>query len=583
MTDDSQDIAQALVAALADEGLPVDEGGFTLDKDAALAKLRGYQLADPHAYLLLLVEAAWIAGHGSEREQRITIECRSDTIVRFPGPSLDAARLEDLFSNVFASGRGLDGEPRRRARVLELLGLAANNALALKPEAIFITASDARGEGLRLSVSPEAELTLERIGAIEPGWIEFRFDGHGAGYERGFAERELVSARCRYASFPVFVDGMKVSQRERDLGGLYSRADVMLGDDWIGAAGYRRTPEPPRVEVVNRGVSVELPDPEAKTGFVAIVEADLPMDLSRKQLLEGPELDAIREAIARASATLQPVNYADRPKRSNADQAAIYGLGFIGFFVFLAVLMGVLANRDSSEPITAQRLPPCPTGDVEACERWVASARKRATQTGDHAELGPILAHACLAEARPWCLDAAWYYDYGFVPPDRRSSPPTDADALLERGCGAGIARACELRERPPLAERCAAGEALACYVVGFATLGELANGVDELDRGCELGLAESCYATGVARMLGPDKARDPIVAKIMSSYAERSPEFEAAAANFGAACELGYAPACPFRDWLQAHPDRRPSRGPEFVPLPTSPTPPAGAAPWTP
>jgi hypothetical protein len=39
----------------------IDEGAFTLDPAVALAKLRSHQLSDPHAYVLLLVEAAYLA------------------------------------------------------------------------------------------------------------------------------------------------------------------------------------------------------------------------------------------------------------------------------------------------------------------------------------------------------------------------------------------------------------------------------------------------------------------------------------------------------------------------------------------
>ena len=94
-----EDPAAELVDALAGAGEAVADGHFTLDGEAARAKLRERQLEDPHVYVLLLVEAACLLG-GSEGA--IAFELGSTSVARFAGISLDADALADPFAAVFA-------------------------------------------------------------------------------------------------------------------------------------------------------------------------------------------------------------------------------------------------------------------------------------------------------------------------------------------------------------------------------------------------------------------------------------------------------------------------------------------------
>jgi hypothetical protein len=55
-------VAGSLLAELEAGGQLIDTGSFTIDSQQARAKLREYLLADPHAYVLLLVEAAVLGG-----------------------------------------------------------------------------------------------------------------------------------------------------------------------------------------------------------------------------------------------------------------------------------------------------------------------------------------------------------------------------------------------------------------------------------------------------------------------------------------------------------------------------------------
>jgi hypothetical protein len=352
VTSPGDDVAGALIGALADEGEHVDDGGFTLDRAAALAKLRDYQLKNPHEYLLILVEAAW-AAEASDTTRSAKIECRSDTYVDFRGPTLEPAALLDLFAAVFASTQSLDGEALRRARVLQLIGLAINNALALDIDAVTVDAYDPSGAPVRLHVSPRAALTLvdERPEpALAPGWIRVQVHAQ-AGLARGLTERALLTARCRHASFAIRVDGSLVSKQS--LTHLSGRKRIILDGRKVGEAGYRTPGVPAEILVINRGVEIPLPAPGMPETMHAIVHADLPMDLSRSQLVEGPELEQIRAALRVVRGRLgQPPKQYSQPQSKLSSEAKI-GWAIVIGFALIGALFPMLTQSCAREPAPA--------------------------------------------------------------------------------------------------------------------------------------------------------------------------------------------------------------------------------------
>ena len=54
--------AAELIAGLQSDAEFDSDGGFSLDREKAREKMRQFQLADPHRYVLLLVEAAVLRG-----------------------------------------------------------------------------------------------------------------------------------------------------------------------------------------------------------------------------------------------------------------------------------------------------------------------------------------------------------------------------------------------------------------------------------------------------------------------------------------------------------------------------------------
>ena len=298
MTDD---VAGSLIAALGSEGEYIDDGVFTLDAVKAQAKLREYQLSDPHGYVLLLVEAAWLAtrDRGPDRRARIAISAGATTRVVFDAISLPERGLANLFGVAIGDTSGLDADVTQ-IRVLQLLGLAANSALALEPRALTIEAQDEAGRTLRASVTADG-VELEVVDA-EPSpvrEVQFVFRGSRLALDRMEKEQELVRARCKYSALEIRLDGERVSRGwgadiDPEQG---PNGPVKLAGVEIGAAGYCVGFDEPRAFIVNRGVTVETLRPPGQAGLVAVVEVDLAMDLSRSQLQRGAEYDAIERAI----------------------------------------------------------------------------------------------------------------------------------------------------------------------------------------------------------------------------------------------------------------------------------------------
>ena len=300
----ADDVAGELIAALGSEGEYVDDGVFTLDAAKAQAKLREYQLLDPHGYLLLLVEAAWLAtrDRGPDRRARIAIDTGATTRVVFDAISLPKQGLANLFGVAIGDATGLDGDPTR-TRVLQLLGLAANSALALEPREIWIEAQDEAGRMLRAKVG-EAGVEVE-VRDVDPSPIHevcFELRGHRLGMDRPAKEREVVSARCQHSKLEIRLDDQRVSRGwDADIDPEQGPSGpVTLSGAVIGAAGYCAGFDDPQAFIVNRGVTVETLRPPGPAGLVAVVEVDLPMDLSRSQLQRGREYEAVERAIKAA-------------------------------------------------------------------------------------------------------------------------------------------------------------------------------------------------------------------------------------------------------------------------------------------
>jgi hypothetical protein len=625
----SEDVADALIDALASEGEHVDDGAFTIDAAEAYRKLREHQLADPHAYILLLVEAAWLAGQGRP-DMGVRIELGAITTVEFRGHPLELGSLGELFAAALGGGRQPEADAPatelarlRRAQILKLLGLAANNALALEPDELILDASDGDGNNRRVRIDPNGQLDIEPVQSIAPNMVRFQLRG-GSEWKRPRAENELLVERCRYSSFPIYVGGVRVSLgpgadlEQGRKGSPITTAIEQLGES-IGVAGQTKDRATPTVAwFVNRGVAIRNQIRGEGVGKRAVVEVDLPMDLSHERLVEGPVVDAIRAEI---EAALERVPTRKPPPSAASAKPVGWGtwllFAVLGLFAALVWLEGyekptdkvmnnvwkcdagsieackrVLADPDSAsrDRLTAlertceagdkaackERYPPkidviacyrddddddddddhgaCARAgkaepdplrrdplfrrgcviheDEAACAAMVSSAREASVALGDLDLLRIALTRSCLSISGPDCVEAAWFYRYGFIRPphivdiDELEDPDATEAQLLERGCAAKIAKACELRSAPTLAVACADTDALACYAIANELQPE---SLAAADRACTLGLMDGCWAAGMmhARGLTVDVDRD------------------AALRNFNVACDSGHEPSC--------------------------------------
>lgn len=353
MTVDGPNIADVLAAALAQGGELVDVGGFSLDPDKAREKLRDHQLEDPAAYVLLLVEAAWIAG-GEGARAGIQFELGSTSTAQFFGLGFDPHELADVLGAVFRSKHKLSGEALARARVLQMLGLAINAALALEQNAVVLHHVDDQGRRTSLRFGAKGPPVIEH-GRGESQLLT-RIEVHGKALDRRRPERErrLLGERCRYADFPIEVDGRAINTDHRALLELHGERQhagvaITLGDPPrnVGAATMLARAEPPKLLVLTRGVLSEtLTMPNWHPGFVALVDVDLDKDLSQRRVRRDAAFDQVVDAVRRAHERLpKPTHPSPAETKRGGTETIVIRLVAIAALIAVAVVIG-LAIRD---------------------------------------------------------------------------------------------------------------------------------------------------------------------------------------------------------------------------------------------
>lgn len=306
-------VTAALLDALDDEGELVEAGSsFSIDANRALAKLREFQLVDAHAYVLLLVEAAVLAG-----VETVEIEIDvAQVCVGLGSLSFDRDTLEQLFAAVFVELDGIDPGERRRRRALQKLALACNAALSLEPRAIELECTDGTGKGLRLTLTPgRASGEITELDSPPPSAIRIRSRALTEIVDDS-REAQLIRERCRFSATPIFLDGERVGQPlERALHTTLSSGELSLGvrarklrsieldGVRIGAAALRYGGGlAPELRIVTNGVLAEtlmldeLARPAA-ADFLAIVDLDLAKDLGQSKLLRGPAFDRVLDRV----------------------------------------------------------------------------------------------------------------------------------------------------------------------------------------------------------------------------------------------------------------------------------------------
>lgn len=302
-----------LLTELAAAGRVEAQGGFTIDPEQAREKLRHYQLADPHRYVLLLVEAAILLG-----ADKLEFEIDSDDVhLRFGGAVLEHAQLENIYASLFAQAEQLAllaPEQLSRLRGLQQLGFALNSAMALNPRFARVVSIGADGRGSALELHPSAPDSLARVDAQPPGnhvHVKDRFRiGLVVEFLRSLdgrlTEAVLLREHCRWSRTPVFVNGEPISSATAEFDAdVWSVVDVLdegrvvgraaLGLHTPAAAGHSQL-ERPSAELLCNGVFIETCSLEGRTvsGLRAIVDSRrLRKDVSQTKLVHDADYEAV--------------------------------------------------------------------------------------------------------------------------------------------------------------------------------------------------------------------------------------------------------------------------------------------------
>jgi hypothetical protein len=208
--------AAELIAGLETDAAFDSDGAFSLDREKARQKMRQFQLADPHRYVLLLVEAAALRG-----ASEIVFDIDSDDMhMRFDA-ALSWEDLDELYTSLFVDRSSVEIRARRE------LALACNAVMALNPRFVNIESFAEDEQGVRARLCPDSEDEITKLDTpsaapegmqapwttihvkdrFRPGlFVRFLRDIQGT-----IPEEELIRARCGRASISLTLDGTRVS------------------------------------------------------------------------------------------------------------------------------------------------------------------------------------------------------------------------------------------------------------------------------------------------------------------------------------------------------------------------------------
>ncbi|MCB9756406.1 MAG: hypothetical protein H6713_41330 [Myxococcales bacterium] len=301
---------EELVAALHEEGALDSEGSFTLDSERAREKLRQYQLARPHEYVLLLVQAAVLRG-----ATKIRFDIDADDVrMNFDGAPFTREDFADLYSAMFVE------RASRAVQARQELALAVNAAMALNPRYIRVFSGDTTSR-VFLELRPSRPDKLDEVKPIVEGtWIHVkqRFrPGLLVQFLRNLrgtiVEELALRERCRYADVEILLDGVRISHGPA-LPGLVAEARVE-GEGVKGVCGLLppdgdEAPPRARVDILCNGVMLTSHElPELPSRVRAVVDGShLKKDVSQfdvvKDEVYARMMDAVRAAARRSIAAL---------------------------------------------------------------------------------------------------------------------------------------------------------------------------------------------------------------------------------------------------------------------------------------
>jgi hypothetical protein len=290
---------EELIAELRQAGREDSRGAFTLDRDKAREKMRLFQLPDPRAYVLSLVQAAVLRG-----ATRLRFDIDADDMrLSFDGSPFTVEDFDQVYGSLLAAADTPVAAARRE------LALGLNAAMALNPRWVRVESGGApAGAGAFLELRPGEP---DRFGPLEPCapgtrlHVKQRFrPGLVVQFLRNvagtLAEEHLLRQRCRFASVEIDLEGERL-----DAGLALPGAAVSVpleADGLRGVVGLSADPDAVRASVVlvTNGVRVTTHGfDDLLPGLVAVVEGSrLRKDVSQQNIV-GDEayaelVDAVR-------------------------------------------------------------------------------------------------------------------------------------------------------------------------------------------------------------------------------------------------------------------------------------------------
>jgi hypothetical protein len=305
--DSPSGVALALVRALESEAELVDAGAFTFDLASARAKLAEYRLANPHAFVLLLVEAAHLLPGCSE----IAFSIRpGETRVRLADASLRADEVRSLRDTIFVDLTTQDPEARRRELGRQRLALAMDAALAQSGASVELRATSDDPPAMVVLNCESTDQTVHEEASEGGGPLSLSLVfGRPRGLiDVGDEQRALLEARARYAKIPVLVEGQPINDTT-PLQDVVEPVEIQTATGTlVGRAGWSSARAEPTAILLAHGVIVEeVHEPTWQLGFVALVDGDdLRRDLSLAKFVRDEAFTARVEAIRAVHDALPP-------------------------------------------------------------------------------------------------------------------------------------------------------------------------------------------------------------------------------------------------------------------------------------
>ncbi|HWB77692.1 MAG TPA: hypothetical protein VG755_22150, partial [Nannocystaceae bacterium] len=287
-----------LIESLRAQGKVAARGHFTLDAEKAREKMRMFQLADPHRWVLLVVQSLVARG-----AQRLAIAVDTDDLVIVcdarPFEHNELADIHGVILGETAPGPGL-----------RELALGLNAALALNPRWLRLDSSEKGGAGVRLEQRPEQPDRVEAIAECEPGvrlHVKERFrPGLLARFFRvgsdALREQVLLRLHCRLAAIEITMNGQRLQDLQRDP--TVPRWErVELAGRWVGRVGLSTDGSQGRVDVLRHEVWLSTHtflQPEL-SGLRAVIDAsDLRTDVSMAEVVRDEAYETLLSAVQRA-------------------------------------------------------------------------------------------------------------------------------------------------------------------------------------------------------------------------------------------------------------------------------------------